>query len=389
MIRPSILVAPGRGWGGGLPLWPGSPEITVMRNRRYALRLVEKIPKGALSIGAKSVDVSALELLLCCGLLSGPATSFADRRIWSFYIEHVGSLCHAPSSLTLRMSDDTRNWDSHQKRGFSDRLGMGVAGWALWQHYGVEHIADAEPFISRALASMKGTKFHGAWLKRMSKDRLKPDFFCLDSSGEAVVAEAKGRIGAAGTVANAIVHGKKQVAAVTPQGVTLRAHGGRLVLGTNLRLRGDNPGNGHDSGLTVVDPEGDEPLAVEVSADEIARHSYANLFAFLGYGDLAAGLREGVGFRWPRGVIEESSLSLPYFPRLRVIPLLHLGDWMIGIDAGVALELFGAQRQEERLVTRLRPELARFGELRGEGGEPTETATTFVNGWGAFRMDTG
>jgi hypothetical protein len=239
MPAPSIIVGPFGRWTRPLPVWPTAAEIEQLRTRLYGLRVSEQVPKGSPAIGVGEIAVTGLDLLLCAGLLSGPAANPSDRRIWSVFIEHESSLCHAPDSLTLRVADEGRNWDSHVKRGFSDRLGMGLAGLALWEHYGIVHIAHAEPFIGRALTAAKGTAFYKKFLKRVSTDGLKPDFFCLDQADEAVVAEAKGRIGTAGAIGGAIKHGKKQVKAVTPTGVKLRASGGRLVLGLNARFQGD------------------------------------------------------------------------------------------------------------------------------------------------------
>jgi hypothetical protein len=236
-----------------------------------------------------------VELLLCAGLAQSPAWSPHDRRAWGFLIEHAASIHPQPGYL--RIIDESRDWDSRMRTLFAERLGLGVAVWHLWRQFKVIHIADAAPFISRALLEPTNP-YYGKQLRLTgAHGELRPDFLCLTGSSEAVLAESKGAFGAPSAISAAEKRkAKDQLNNVQPVGVNLRASENRLAFATNLRIASEQVNSdATDTGVYVGDPDGnDHALNIRASADEIVIDAYSKLFIFLGFGWLAHLLRRGV-----------------------------------------------------------------------------------------------
>ena len=235
------------------------------------------------------------DLLLCAGLALSPATSIDDRAAWAFLVEHAGSIHPRPGRL--RIVDESKHWDARIQTLFSERLGAGLTVWHLWRQFGVVHIADVAPFLSRAIAD-PSNPFHGKQVRLLNTHgQLRPDFICLTRSLDAVLAESKGSFGAPG-VFNAAVRtkAKNQLNNLQPVGVSLRADENRLAFGTNLRRTSESVQSEHkDTGVYVDDPDGDErPLNFDAAADEVVIHAYSKLLQFLGLGFEAYLLRRGI-----------------------------------------------------------------------------------------------
>jgi len=241
--------------------------------------------------------ILARDLLLCVGLATSPATVPTDTAAWGFLIEHAQSF--RPSSGQLRAIDAAGGWDSRMKGLFAERLGMGASAWLLWRRFDVVHIADAGPFIGRALQN-PSNPFHGRGLRSLGlygkNGGYKPDYFCLTTGSDAVVAESKGAVGPPSAVSRAErTKTKEQVRNVEPTGVGVRQDLGRLAFSTNVRLESDRVQRGADSGVVVEDPEGEEKaVPVPLTADELVLHSYCKTFQFFGLGHVAHALRAGL-----------------------------------------------------------------------------------------------
>ncbi len=333
------------------------------------------VPPG---VGNRSTTVHKEELLLCVGLATSPAVSHAQPSAWGFFVEHLASF--RAGSGRVRAVADSKDWDPHVKTMFSDRVGMGAAVWALWRDYDVVHIADADRFIGRALAKAPAA-FRSKWLKSLGKygktGKYKPDFFCLDSSGQVVVAEAKGAMGPPSVLASDIKKGKEQVRNVDPVGVALRPANNRLVLALNLRRANESPNKGKDSALRVVDPEGgDDPLAVQVSAEELVRAAYAKVCTFAGQPLLAAAILSSRSPLADEGALEQSSVV---FAGRRAVPLAAFPGFFLGLDLGVAQALLASSSED--LPRRVHQATSGFGEYRrGLLGEGFDAGIALPNG---------
>lgn len=237
------------------------------------------------------------DLLLCVGLATSPATVPMDNAAWGFLIEHAQSL--RPSSGQLRAIDAAGGWDSRVKGLFAERVGMGASAWLLWRRFNVVHLADAGPFIGRALQD-PSNPYHGLGLQSLGlygkNGGYKPDYFCLTAGFDAVVAESKGAIGPPSAVSRAErMKAKEQVRNVEPTGVGIRQDLGRLAFSTNVRLESDRVRSGADSGVEVEDPDGEEnAVSVPLSADELVLHSYCKVFQFFGLGHISHAVRAGL-----------------------------------------------------------------------------------------------
>ena len=199
----------------------------------------------------------------------------------------------------------------------------------------------------------------------------KPDFFCLTSSGECVIAESKGAIGPPSTLTSDKRKGKEQVSNVAPHGVPLRSNAGRLVFATNLRHAGENSRPDKDSCITVVDPDNeDDVLRIKVTPDEITLHSYCKLLALCGLQRLAWLLLRGISV----GAGEPFSEQSVEIGRYAVLPLLRTRRQLIGLEANVARILF---RNREGIASEITHALAeqQIGSIYS-----TETALLLPNG---------
>lgn len=322
------------------PFWPFLDiEFWHLGNIIQEINVVEELfPAGISFHSENSASVRIRDAFLCAGILMSPAVYNGGPRSWAFFLEHAESL--RSSSGAMRLKEDSRHWDERVRTIFSERFGLGLAGWLLWKSYDVLHIADAGPFISRIISD-PSSPFNKTGLTSLGlygkNGGFKPDLFCLSHSGECVIAESKGAIGPPSKLTTAKKKGKKQVENVKPVGINLRSDGGRLVLATNLRHEGENPRPTKGSCISVVDPsEAAEPLEVKVSADEITLHSYCKLLSFCGLQHIALRLLRGKKFDFPQSTHDQ----LVEIGGHQVYPLLNRGQEMIGLEARVAETLF-------------------------------------------------
>lgn len=261
-----------------------------------ALSVDFDIRPNGLAIALATVEsVVARDLMLAAGLACSSSTSPNDMSAWGFLVEHSQSFRATPGQL--RGTDAARDWDPRTKQVFSERLGAGLCAWLLWRRLNVVHLADAGPFIGRALHD-PGNPYHGSSLRSLglygNNGGYRPDFFCLDGDIDAVVAESKGAIGPPSAISLARrAKAKQQVSNVAPVGVELRQQDARLTFCTNVRLESDNVRAGADTGVSIEDPDVDEPIPVPVTADELVVNSYSKILQFFGLGHVARLWRAG------------------------------------------------------------------------------------------------
>lgn len=260
----------------------------------YDLTIREKnFPVGHPYPIPSQISISARDLFICSGILTTPTHGLPTNRTWGFFLNHIESL--RSTSGFLRVVDDVYNWDARLAGLFAERIGIGLAGYLLWNYYDVIQITDAEKYIGRLNLSPTHP-FYRKGLSYSGTGRYKPDFFCLTRSGESVVAESKGTIGRPGDLTTTLNHGKKQVQSVVPVGVPLRSTVNSLVFGSNLRGESDTVRSGKDSGVTIQDPINPESaIEVALSQREMITDGYSKIFNFIGRIDLSYQLnREGL-----------------------------------------------------------------------------------------------
>jgi hypothetical protein len=325
---------------GSGPALPTLPEEVLLAGEKSGTVEVaeEKFPANVSIADGTSEVVLLRDLLFLAGLMGTPASQ-GSFGAWGNLLSHYEHL--SLDGGEWRLCEEAANWDSTAKGHLMYRLGMGLAGWMLWQHYGVVHIADAEPFIGGALADAP-KEFAGRWLKSLKQygeqGGYKPDLFCLNADDEVVIAEPKGREGPPSVVDGDKVKGKKQVSNVTPVGVPLAGSLSRLVFATSLRIEGQKTGAGKGSRIAVVDPDEEEgALPVPVSKERIMLSGYTRLFRHVGQLGLARML-EFLG----EGILDEQELREEIDAPLLDVPqllLADLGGILVGLEAGVAMAL--------------------------------------------------
>lgn len=312
----------------------------------YDLDLVESgFPLGQSYFSVTADQVLGRDILLCSGILTGPATSIYDYAAWGFCMQYAR--CFRASPGHLRLVTGIESWDDRKKGLFAESLAIGLAGYALWYHDQVVHIADAGPFIGRAIAgpyssiprvSLRNKGLYGI------NGKYKPDFICLTKQGECVIAEAKGGIGPPSCLSSPFKKGKKQVGNVDPIGIPLRNSNSRLVFGTNLRYEHENVYTGKDTTLKVLDPnQDDEPITLKLNKNELIITAYQSIFRFSDREDLSFLLEAS-----EEAIISEDSVrrltvqvqGLPIYP-------IYTNSWLlIGLYMPTALELLASHRDD-------------------------------------------
>lgn len=322
------------------PIWPFHDiDFWHLGNLIQEVRIQEEAFPTGISFHRKSdAYIRLRDAFLCAGILMSPAIYNGGARAWAFFLEHAESL--RASSGALRVKSDCVHWEERVRTIFSERFGLGLAGWLLWNSYDVLHIADAGPFIAKTISD-PASPYNKISLTSLGlygqNGGLKPDLLCLTRLGECVIAESKGAIGPPSKLSSAKKKGKKQVENVNPNGVNVRTHGGRLVFATNLRHEGENPQPTKDSSIMVVDPtDSSGALEIEVSADEITLHSYCKLLSFCGMTNIARTLLRGNSFDG----VQELRQTYIEVGELKVFPLLIRSGQVIGLEARVAEVLF-------------------------------------------------
>lgn len=239
-------------------------------------RLLDLRIKGlSLSTGGTSVphSVRPIRLLLEAGILTAPVVPgfwpaplpwFVQALTfpaWHAVLRYSDVFAAGTKYCALR--DAISHLPSRQKQLLSEELAIGYCGYVLREVFQVQHIADAEPLL-------------GAQLHRVNqRDKRCPDYFCRRPDGTVVIAEAKGALGDLRTLAPRLRKGKRQVGAVTPVGTSVHA---RVVTGLGLSLKCD----ARPSTAAIYDPQDEQPMSVEISAEALVRHAYAKVFVFLG-----------------------------------------------------------------------------------------------------------
>ncbi|UWQ01044.1 hypothetical protein K3X44_11110 [Aliiroseovarius crassostreae] len=202
-------------------------------------------------------------MLLMIGYLTTPTTStgvsLSEFWAWVRYLSAI-----TPDS-DLRLTSSFSELDAHQKTILSDDFGMGAPLLWLSERLDLDRIVDGRYFVEYLAPRL------GATQQRTAKrgPNKTPDFVARDTAGVWHVIECKGtqsgsqysarQLGDAGPPPSGGVAQKRSI--LFPAGHT----GQRLVSGLQIGVP-----NGTPSRLTIIDPESDDPFAVNEADMELA-----------------------------------------------------------------------------------------------------------------------
>lgn len=294
-----------------------------------------KFPNGVSFIKNQIESISARDAFLCAGYLMSTTSSYSASRNWGFFIEHIESI--SDKSHILRISDELKDVDERIRTLFVEKFAVGLAGWLLWRNYKVIHIADASYFINKTIYN-NSSIYHKKGLLYGKGGKLKPDYFCLTSNNECVIAESKGGIGSPSILKEDFSKGKKQVQNVNPFGVNLRANANRLVFGMNIRYESDIVYSGKDTSVLVLDPnENEDTLNIEIKPEDIIFNSYGKFFSFCGLNDITKYL---IHQNEPILSIELDDKNIIKTKNFDIFPILQFDNFVIGLQIDIARLLF-------------------------------------------------
>ena len=204
--------------------------------------------------GPYSLDI--LGMLLHIGRLTTPShpSGVSLSEFWA-YIRYL----HAVSTeADLRLTTSFANLDSHQKTILSDDFGMGAPACWLAERLAITKFVDGRDFINRYAAAVGAT----ADKPKKRGPGKSPDFVGRDVNGVWHVLECKGtqsgrssrkkQLGQAGASPTGAIAQKRTIN--FPSAYT----GQRLASGLVIGVSG-----GAASSLKIIDPPGDEVLAVD------------------------------------------------------------------------------------------------------------------------------
>ncbi|MCP3888379.1 MAG: hypothetical protein GY702_05840, partial [Desulfobulbaceae bacterium] len=133
------------------PVWPFHDiDFWNISNLIHEIGVKEEgFPHGVSFHSSKFANIRLRDAFLCSGILMSPSVYNGGPQAWGFFLEHIDSL--RPSSGKLRIQANFVHWEERVRAIFAERFALGLAGYFLWNSYGVQHIADAGPFIARTI----------------------------------------------------------------------------------------------------------------------------------------------------------------------------------------------------------------------------------------------
>lgn len=269
-----------------------------------------------------TVQVSLHRILLETGIALTHALSAFDPRAWFALYRYGGDF--AGTAPDLRFYSGAIDKDSRLTAVASEEIATGITSYILREHLNLDHITDAYAAIRSGDLEYVNPK---------SKER--PDYFCLDSVGEVVIAESKGATGTRSRITGRIYpEGWEQVQNVRPVNHPLRASCSRVVVGTHICIDGYH--NRSETTTIIKDPEGEGSHERNPESDAPIRQAYAKALRFIGQDVLAERLLLKLAVPDIRNFREEY---------INDIPVIFLGatPWgdMVGFHRDIAKALFG------------------------------------------------
>lgn len=303
-------------------------------------------------------------ILIESGIALTQALSASDPRSW-YAISRYG-LDFAGTAPRLRFYNGATEKDPRLTGVASEEIATGITCYLLREHFNLDHITDAYAAIQSGDLE---------YVNPPSEKR--PDYYCMDSNGDVVIAESKGSTGTRSSITARIdPEGWTQVTNVRPVNHPLRRSCGRIVIGTHLCIDGLHPRT--ETTTIIKDPDGDAGKNRNPQSDQIIRQSYAKVLRFVGQEGLADLLlaKRSLG-DFPNDLYQEIG-GVPYV----LIGSTPFGD-LVGINKYVAETLFSETRFS--LIDKLRDILIKYREdrhsLENRGYGLSNGIMILHNGW--------
>lgn len=276
------------------------------------------------------IGVNLHRILVEAGIALTLATTPFDDRAWFALYRYSGDF--AGTAPSLRFYSGARSKDPRLLAVGSEEVATGITCFLLREHLGVDHIADA-------LSALQSGDLE--YINRIPA--IRPDYFCLDSHGEVVIAESKGSTGTRSSITSRIVpEGWDQVQNVRPVNHPLRAMCGRVVIGTNFCIQGIHSRS--ETTTIIKDPNGENGQAQNPNSDTPILLAYAKALRFMGQNLLA----ERLLYRIPLSSEEDLRFEFPLRQiagqRFYVTGFTPFGDYM-RVTEDVAKLLFLAPQK--------------------------------------------
>ncbi|MBN1978528.1 MAG: hypothetical protein JW918_14115 [Anaerolineae bacterium] len=154
------------------------------------------------------IEVEPLALLHAIGRITTPVVpKFADlSATWALY-RYVWAF--APHAGRLSLSSHAKEIDFHQKGLLSDEIGIGMAYWLMFEHFGAKAVIDVDVALRHPqIATQMG------FPAVMRTSSSVPDYIFSLPNGEYAVVECKGSQSGAPTSLDQIRRGLEQVPSI-------------------------------------------------------------------------------------------------------------------------------------------------------------------------------
>jgi hypothetical protein len=321
------------------PFFPGAGDI-----REWNFELHPPGTSLPVPISGTRLQVRLDRILIETGIALTPATSAFDPRAWFGLLRYAGDFTGTAPSL--RWYSGVSNKDPRLKAVASEEVATGITCYLLREHFNLDHIADAYAVIQSGDLEYVN-----------SNSDKRPDYFCLDSSGEAVIVESKGATGTRSIINSRInPEGWDQVQNVQPVNHGLRSNCSRVVIGTHFCIEGQHQRS--ETTTIIKDPEGEKGRGINELSDTPVRLAYAKAFRFMGndtFADMIVLKRNLPNLDLPTDEINGISIwILGYNP---------FGNLM-GIEKKTGLMLFQAPSENSLAESSLNDHLRKFREIR-------------------------
>lgn len=199
-----------------------------------------RVPQGygfLPSHAQRAIQASPYEISIMAGMACTPAAQPGDLRAVGFALTYAPAFEAPPARIELKVRRGSLGSDARFKAVFAEVMGAGIAWLAVHRLHDVVFAGDVMPLINSGdLAYVQQRAGRGA--------RRRCDYVGLTSNpAEVVLFEAKGVVGAYGSLRGKVTDGLEQVDNVDPVSWPLRASEGRLVIGTHFGVL-QPPGGG-------------------------------------------------------------------------------------------------------------------------------------------------
>lgn len=259
--------------------WPAAVQALFHDVRDWTLAFQNFPPKHGVPMPA-SATYSLARIFFEAGILLTPAVSALPYPPWFALFRYAHAFTGTQPNLALPIGSE--DLDPRLLGVLAEELAVGVTGALARDLWTVQHLDDVEGLIRKnqveRLAPPPDPDFADA----------RPDYLGLTVANEAVFFESKGATGAPHKLKAARAKGKKQVNNVRSLLHPHRATASRVVVSTQLPIKGKNKSSRATTFLDdpVVPPRPE--TAAAGPRDLLVRRAYAKILSLAGLEDIAA-----------------------------------------------------------------------------------------------------